>query len=83
VLDQVQQLGAVHVLPDHSAIGSGSLVAQEKAFIVDLQKRALALKGQGVNADDAGSQLTTEFKQKYADWPITSLANFVKSIYAE
>jgi len=83
VLDQVEKLGAVHVLPDHSAVGSGALVAQEKAFIVDLQKRALDLKSRGVNADDAGTQLTTEFKQKYADWPITSLANFVKSIYAE
>ncbi len=83
VLDQVEKLGAVHVLPDHSAIGDGSLVAHEKSFIVDLQKRALALKSQGVNADEAGKLLTAEFKQKYADWPINSLANFVKSIYAE
>jgi glyoxylase-like metal-dependent hydrolase (beta-lactamase superfamily II) len=83
VLDQVEKLGARHVLPDHSAVGDGSLVAQEKAFIVDLQKRALELKGQGVNADEAGKSLTIEFKQKYADWPINSLANFVKSIYAE
>jgi glyoxylase-like metal-dependent hydrolase (beta-lactamase superfamily II) len=83
VLDQVDKLGARHVLPDHSAVGDGSLVAQEEAFIVDLQKRALELKGQGVNADEAGKLLTTEFKQKYADWHISSLANFVKSIYAE
>jgi glyoxylase-like metal-dependent hydrolase (beta-lactamase superfamily II) len=83
VLDQVEKLGTVHVLPDHSAIGDGSLVAQEKAFIVDLQRRALDLKAQGVNVDDAGKLLTTEFKTKYADWPINNLTNFVKSIYAE
>jgi glyoxylase-like metal-dependent hydrolase (beta-lactamase superfamily II) len=83
VLDQVEKLGALHVLPDHSAIGNGSLVAQEKAFIVDLQTRALDLKRQGVNADEAGKQLTAEFKAKYADWPINSVTNFVKSIYAE
>jgi glyoxylase-like metal-dependent hydrolase (beta-lactamase superfamily II) len=83
VLDQVEKLGALHVLPDHSAIGNGSLVAQEKAFIVDLQTRALDLKRQGVNADDAGKQLTAEFKTKYADWPINNVTNFVKSIYAE
>jgi glyoxylase-like metal-dependent hydrolase (beta-lactamase superfamily II) len=83
VLDQVEKLGALHVLPDHSAIGNGSLVAQEKAFIVDLQTRALDLKRQGVNADEAGKQLTAEFKTKYADWPINSVTNFVKSIYAE
>jgi glyoxylase-like metal-dependent hydrolase (beta-lactamase superfamily II) len=83
VLDQVEKLGTVHVLPDHSAIGDGSLVAQEKAFIVDLQRRALDLKAQGVNVDEAGKLLTTEFKTKYADWPINNLTNFVKSIYAE
>jgi len=83
VLDQVEKLGALHVLPDHSAVGDGSLVAQEKAFIVDLQTRSLDLKRRGVNADEAGKLLTTEFKQKYADWPINSVANFVKSIYAE
>src|SRR5882762_8202869 len=69
VLVQVEKLGALHVLPDHSAIGDGSLVAQEKAFISDLQTRALDLKRQGVNADDAGRQLTLEFKTKYSDWP--------------
>src|SRR5260221_6076594 len=83
VLVQVEKLGALHVLPDHSAIGDGSLVRQEKAFITDLQTRALDLKRQGVNADDAGRQLTLEFKTKYSDWPISNLTNFVKSIYAE
>jgi glyoxylase-like metal-dependent hydrolase (beta-lactamase superfamily II) len=83
VLDHVEQLGAVHVLPDHSAPGDGSLVKQEKAFIVDLRGRALELKGQGVSAEDAGKRLTTEFKKKYADWPINNLTNFVKSIYEE
>jgi len=83
VLDQVAKLGALHVLPDHSAVGDGSLVAQEKAFIVDLRTRALELKRQGVSADDAGKQLTTEFKTKYADWPINSVTGFVRSVYAE
>ncbi|HEY6989488.1 MAG TPA: MBL fold metallo-hydrolase [Bryobacteraceae bacterium] len=83
VLDQVEKLGALHVLPDHSAIGDGSLVAQEKAFISDLQIRALALKGQGISAADAGKQITAEFQKKYADWPIRDLTNFVKSVYAE
>jgi len=53
VLVQVEKLGALHVLPDHSAIGDGSLVRQEKAFITDLETRALDRKRQAVNADDA------------------------------
>lgn len=83
VLDQIEKLGAQHVLPDHSAIGDGSLVAQERAFIVDLRTRALELKRQGVSAPDAGARLTPEFKMKYAGWPINSVAGFVNSIYAE
>ena len=50
VIDQVEELGAEHVLPTHSPAGDGSLVAKEKAFIVDLRSRALALKQQGVAA---------------------------------
>jgi glyoxylase-like metal-dependent hydrolase (beta-lactamase superfamily II) len=83
VLDEVEKLGAAHVLPTHSAVGDGSLVAKEKAFIVDLRTRALGLKQQGVDAEKAGGLLTAEFKTKYPDWPITTVANFVKSIYAE
>ncbi|HEY7335085.1 MAG TPA: MBL fold metallo-hydrolase [Bryobacteraceae bacterium] len=83
VLDRLEKLGAMHVLPDHSAIGDGSLIASERTFIAGLQARALELKRQGTTADDAGKLLTVEFKAKYPDWPINNLTNFVKSIYSE
>jgi glyoxylase-like metal-dependent hydrolase (beta-lactamase superfamily II) len=83
VLDQVEKLGALHVLPDHSPVGDGLLVVQEKAFITDLQTRALELKREGITAEVAGKQLTPEFKAKYPTWHINDVTNFVKSIYAE
>jgi len=83
VVDEVAKLGAQHVLPDHSPIGDGSLVEQERSFLVELKGRALALKQQGAGADQAGRQLTAEFKQKYPDWNIDNLTNFVKAAYAE
>lgn len=83
VLDKIAALNVLHVLPDHSAPGDGSLVDQERAFIADVQTRALALKKQGVSVEDAGKQLSAEFKTKYADWPYMNLAAFVKSVYAE
>jgi len=61
VLDKVIALNALHVLPDHSAPGDGSMVAVEKKFISDLRNRALELKGKGISADDAG-KLGDEFK---------------------
>lgn len=83
VLEQVQALNAAHVLPDHSAPGDGSLVAREKEFIASLRDRALALKRSGVSAEDAGKQLSAEFKTRYPDWPSMNVAGFVRSIYAE
>jgi glyoxylase-like metal-dependent hydrolase (beta-lactamase superfamily II) len=83
VLDKVATLNALHVLPDHSAPGDGSLVALEKKFIADLRRRALELKRQGVSVDDAGTQLGAEFKAKYPDWPSMNVAGFTHSIYAE
>ena len=47
VLDEVEKLGADHVLPTHSPVGDGSLVAKEKAFIVDLRTRALGSQATG------------------------------------
>jgi glyoxylase-like metal-dependent hydrolase (beta-lactamase superfamily II) len=83
VLDKISALHARYVLPDHSAPGDGSLVLKERAFIDDLRTRALALKHQGVSADDAGKQLSAEFQAKYSDWPSMNVAGFVRSIYAE
>ena len=83
VLDKVAALNALHVLPDHSAPGDGSLVAQERAFISDLRGRAQELKKAGVAADDAGRRLEGEFKAKYPTWPNLNVSGFVRSIYAE
>jgi glyoxylase-like metal-dependent hydrolase (beta-lactamase superfamily II) len=83
VLDKVQPLGALHVLPDHSEVGDGTLVAKERAFIVDLDTRALDLKRQGIPTDAAGEQLTAEFKARYPEWQIASVSGFVQSIYAQ
>jgi glyoxylase-like metal-dependent hydrolase (beta-lactamase superfamily II) len=83
VLDKVAALNALHVLPDHSAPGDGSMVAMEKQFITDVRSGALALKSKGVAADEAAKQLATDLKAKYGDWPNLNVAGFVRSIYAE
>jgi glyoxylase-like metal-dependent hydrolase (beta-lactamase superfamily II) len=83
VLDKVEALNAAHILPDHSAPGDGSLVAAERNLITEIRTRALALKGQGVSADDAGKQVSAELKAEHPDWPNTNAAGFVKSVYAE
>lgn len=83
VLDAIARLRVRHVLPDHSPVGDGSLVAAERAFIADLRSRALALKGQGVSAQDAGARLSTDLRAKYPDWPSMNVSAFVQRIYDE
>jgi glyoxylase-like metal-dependent hydrolase (beta-lactamase superfamily II) len=83
VLDKVEALNAAHVLPDHSDPGDGSLVGAERNLISEIRTRALALKGQGISADDAGKQISAELKTQHPDWPNTNAAGFVKSVYAE
>lgn len=83
VLDKIANLNVQHVLPDHSAPGDGSLVAAEGELISTIRTRALALKSQGVSADDAGKQISADLKAQHPDWPNTNAAGFVKSVYAE
>lgn len=83
VLDKIAALNAAHILPDHSEPGDGSLVAAERNLISDIRMRALALKRQGMSADDAGQQVAAELKTKHPDWPNTNAAPFVKSVFAE
>ena len=83
VIDKVKPLGALHILPDHSPIGNGSLVTQDREFISQLRTRSLELKRQNVNVDSAGATLTAEFQARYPDWNIKSVAGFVKSAYSE
>jgi glyoxylase-like metal-dependent hydrolase (beta-lactamase superfamily II) len=83
VLDRIASLNAAQVLPDHSAPGDGSLVAAERDLIVDIRTRALALKRQGMSADDAGKQVGADLKARHPDWPNTNAVGFVRSVYAD
>jgi glyoxylase-like metal-dependent hydrolase (beta-lactamase superfamily II) len=83
VVDEAAKLDAQHVLPDHSPIGDGSLVGQERTFLAELRERSLALKRHGVSAEQAGEQTTAEYKAKYPDWNIGDMTSFVKAAYAE
>ena len=83
VLDKIAALNAAHVLPDHSAPGDGSLVAAERNLISEIRTRALALKRQGISAEDAGKQVSAGLKQQHPDWPNTNAAGFVRSVYAD
>ena len=78
VLDKIAELKPQHVVPDHGELGAGGLVAEERSFLVDLQQRAMALKSQGVPADQAGKQIQSQFEAAYAGW--SGLGNVPQSV---
>jgi len=90
VLDKLEALKPRYIVPDHSRPGDGSLIAAERAFMLDMRSRALAYKKQGLSAADAGKRLADDFKTAYPewarnpDWPnLNSISGFVQRVYAE
>jgi glyoxylase-like metal-dependent hydrolase (beta-lactamase superfamily II) len=83
-LSQLRSLQPAHIVPDHGALGDGSLITQEYTLLNDLQTRALELKKQGKSAQEAGQTILTEFKTKYADWPnLNGIPGLVGHVYSE
>jgi glyoxylase-like metal-dependent hydrolase (beta-lactamase superfamily II) len=84
ILSQLRLMKFKYIVPDHGALGDGSLVEQDFRFFTELQHRALELKKQGKSADDASAALLAEFKTKFPDWPnLSAIPNVVKHVYAE
>jgi len=84
ILDKLAPLKPRFIVPDHGALGDGSLIGKERAFLGALQARALELKRQGTSVEEAGKLLTAEFKARYPDWEsMGPVANVVRHVYAE
>jgi len=84
VLDQLEPLKPRYVVPDHGELGDGSLIGKERAFLVDVQRRALELKRQGTSVEEAGKLLQVELKTKYPDWEnMNPVPNVVRRVYEE
>jgi glyoxylase-like metal-dependent hydrolase (beta-lactamase superfamily II) len=84
ILSQLRLMKFNDIVPDHGALGDGSLIEQDFQFFTGLQHRALELKKQGKSADDAGAELLVEFKKKFPTWPnLSAIPNVVKHVYAE
>ncbi len=90
VLDKLTKLQPLIVVPTHSKVGDGSLIAKEAAFIRDMQGRVSSLKRSGVSAADAATRLTEAFKMNYPDWVantdwpnVSSMNGFVARLYME
>jgi glyoxylase-like metal-dependent hydrolase (beta-lactamase superfamily II) len=84
VIDQLAPLKPRLVAPDHGDLGDGSLIGKERAFLVDLQDRAMALKREGKTADEAGKIIQAEFQTRHPEWGgLGNIPQSVKRAYAD
>ena len=68
VVDKVAALKPALILPDHSLPGDGSLIAEQRGFLADLQESIQALKRQGKSAEEAAREISADFQSRYAGW---------------
>ena len=72
------------VVPAHGAVGPGTLVGTNRAWVQQVRDRALALKAQGKSIDETATTLQTEFQALHPEWPrANGLAALARSAYED
>jgi glyoxylase-like metal-dependent hydrolase (beta-lactamase superfamily II) len=86
-LDVVDRLEALHpliVMPNHGDMRDATLISSQREVLRDLQRRSRELKAEGQTAEQAGQTLTAEFDVKYPDWKgVAAIPAIVRRFYAE
>jgi glyoxylase-like metal-dependent hydrolase (beta-lactamase superfamily II) len=86
-LDIIDRLDALHpliVLPNHGDVRDASLIAGEREVLRALQQRAIELRALGKSAEEAGQMLIPEFEAKYPDWKsLNNIPGIVARFYEQ
>jgi glyoxylase-like metal-dependent hydrolase (beta-lactamase superfamily II) len=84
IIDRLEALHPLIVLPNHGDVRDASVIAGQREVLRDLQRRTRELKAEGKTAEQAGQTLTAEFDVKYPDWKgVTGIPAIVRRFYAE
>jgi glyoxylase-like metal-dependent hydrolase (beta-lactamase superfamily II) len=84
ILDQLERLKPRHIVPNHGALGAGSLIGEQRALLAEMQTRVAQLKREGRSAEQVADLLASDYKAKYPDWAnIGTVPNAVRRLYAE
>jgi hypothetical protein len=57
------------IVPSHGAVGTGALIASNRALMQAIASRAASLKGQGKTADEAAATIQAELTAAHPGWP--------------
>lgn len=83
-LDRLEPLDPARIVPSHGGIGDASLIANDKAYLLAVQRRTRELKARGKSADDAATIVTQEMQARFPTWTnLPRVAAAVKSAFTE
>jgi len=68
VLGEIAALRPRHVVPSHGAMGDGSLIGAQQAYLETLEARVRAHKAAGRPADETAELAAGELQEAYPDW---------------
>jgi len=72
------------IVPAHGPVGTGDLIASNRALVQGVRDRALALKAEGKSVDETATAVQTEVQAKHPGWPrANGLAALARSAYNE
>jgi glyoxylase-like metal-dependent hydrolase (beta-lactamase superfamily II) len=84
ILDQLERLKPRYIVPNHGALGTGALIAEERALLMGLQTRVAQLKREGKSEAQVSELLAREYKAKYPEWTnIGTIPNAVQRLFTE
>jgi glyoxylase-like metal-dependent hydrolase (beta-lactamase superfamily II) len=68
MLERMEQLHPVTVVPGHGAVGDASLIVRMREYLVYVRDRVQQAKSRGTSLADAEKTLGPEIRAKYKDW---------------
>ena len=82
--DQLDALKPTTIVPAHGAVGTGAVIAANRAFMQEINVRATELKKQGRTIDEVAKMVTTELTAKHPGWPrANGIANAARAAFNE
>jgi glyoxylase-like metal-dependent hydrolase (beta-lactamase superfamily II) len=84
ILDRLDALHPLIVVPNHGEVRDGSLIAGEREVLRALQQRAMELRALGKSAEEAGQMLIPEFEVRYPEWKsLNNIPGIVARFYEQ
>ena len=82
--DILEKMQPAVIVPAHGKIGDGSLIATNRAFMLDIQARAGSLKAQGRSIDEVAGAVQKEMQAKHPTFArVNGVSTAARAAYRE